>query len=199
MPAGDKCKTNKIEALYEKYRMDMFRVAYRVLNDYHLAQDAVQSAFINLIHNLDDIDEIDCKKTRAFVIIVTRNVSINLYRKRKRQNNIILEDMENILEDESQFIDEKIINAELFDKVLSKIKGLYAPYADILSLRYVYHYSNKKIAELLGITHENARIRLHRAKQSLIKSIMEDEEWGENEFISNRKRKSQAKNNRSNV
>lgn len=177
----DKCKQNKLEALYEMYHLDMFRVAYRVLNDYHLAQDAVQSAFINLIDNLDKIDQVDCNKTRAFVVIITRNISINLYRKRKRQKDVLLEDVENILPDNSQFIDEKIINAELFERLSSKIKDLYAPYADILSLRYFYHYSDKKIAEILGITHENARIRLYRAKQSLIKLLMKDEEWNKGE------------------
>ena len=180
---------NKLEALYEKYRLDMFKVAYRVLKDYHLAQDAVQSAFIKLLNNLDNIEQIDSRKTRAFVIIVTRNISINFYRKRQRQNNVVLEDIENILADESQFIDDKIINAELLDKITLKIKNLYEPYADILTLRYLYHYSDKEIAELLGISHENVRTRLHRAKRSLIKEIMKDEGWDKNGFISKRKSK----------
>lgn len=185
---------DKLEALYEKYRFDMFRVAYRVLKDYHLAQDAVQSAFIRLLDNLDNIDEIDSKKTRAFVIIVTRNIAINLYRKRKRQKNIMLEDIEDILVDESQIIDDKIIKAELFDKIRIKIKHLYEPYADILALRYLYHYSAKEIAELLGISYENARTRLHRAKRSLIREIMKDEGWDKSGIGYKRKRKSETKN-----
>lgn len=183
---------NKLEALYERYRFDMFRVAYSVLKDYHLAQDAVQSAFIRLLNNLDGIDQIESEKTRAFVIIVTRNISINFYRKRKRQNNVMLDEVEDILADESQVIDDKIVNAELFDRIKSKIKHLYEPYADILALRYFYHYSDKEIAELLGISHENARVRLHRAKQSLIREIMKDEGWDQNEFIV--KRRSKTKN-----
>jgi len=185
---------NKLEALYEKYQLDMFKVAYRVLKDYHLAQDAVQSAFIRLLNNLDNIEQIDSKKTRAFVIIVTRNISINFYRKRQKQNNVVLEDVENILADESQIIDDKIINAELFDRIALKIKHLYEPYADILTLRYFYHYSDKEIAELLGISHENVRIRLHRAKQSLLKEIMKDEGWNKDGFTSKSKRKSKTKN-----
>ena len=97
---------NKLEALYERYRFDMFRVAYSVLKDYHLAQDAVQSAFIRLLNNLDGIDQIESEKTRAFVIIVTRNISINFYRKRKRQNNVMLDEVEDIIADESQVIDD---------------------------------------------------------------------------------------------
>lgn len=79
---------NKVEALYVRYSKEMFKVAYRVLNDYQLAQDAVQTAFINIINNLEKIDEIDCNKTRAFVVIIARNISINLYRKKKKICNM---------------------------------------------------------------------------------------------------------------
>jgi len=34
---------NKVEAIYKRYSKDMFRVAFRILKDYLLAQDAVQS------------------------------------------------------------------------------------------------------------------------------------------------------------
>lgn len=64
----------KLEALYIKYCNDMFRVAYRVLKDWYLAQDAVQTAFLKLADNLDKIDEINCNKTRAFVVIIVRNI-----------------------------------------------------------------------------------------------------------------------------
>ncbi|NLZ54120.1 MAG: RNA polymerase subunit sigma-24, partial [Thermoanaerobacteraceae bacterium] len=33
----------------------------------------------------------------------------------------------------------------------------------------------------MDITHENVRTRLHRARQSLIKLLLEDEEWKEDE------------------
>ena len=82
----DSDERNKLEELYLKYSKDMFKVAYRILNDYYLAQDAVQQSFIKLIDNLNKINDINCNKTKAFVVIIIRNVSINLYRKRKKVN-----------------------------------------------------------------------------------------------------------------
>lgn len=76
----DEQSKSKPESLYTKYGKDMFRVAYRILNDYQLAQDAVQVAFIKLIDNIDKIDEVNSNKTRAFAVIVVRNISINIYR-----------------------------------------------------------------------------------------------------------------------
>ncbi len=173
---ADENSRSKLEALYVKYRKDMFKVAYRVLNDYQLAQDAVHIAFIKLMDNLEKVDEIDCNKTRAFVVIIIRNVSINLYRKRKKQNNILLEDIEEIIPDNKEMVEEMIINAEMFSLVKSKVKELQPQYADIISLKYFYHYSDRDIAKLLDITHGNVRVRLHRAKQSLVKLLAQDRE-----------------------
>jgi len=175
----DSYSRDKIEQLYCKYHKLVYHIAYNILKDSHLAQDVTQSVFIKLIENLDKIDEVDCNKTKAFIVIISRNLSINLYRKRNRQNDMRLENLENVLPDSSQSIDEKIINNELFDRIFCKIKKLHQPYADILTLKYYYHYSDKEIAQLLDITHENVRTRLHRARQSLIKLLLEDEGWDE--------------------
>ena len=178
----DDYSRSKLEALYNKYHTYMYRVAYSVLKDSFLAQDVVHSVFIKLIDNLDKIDEIDCNKTKAFIVIITRNLSINFYRERNKRKDIGLEYIDNILPDNSRPIDEIIIGAETLDMISSNIKKLYEPYADILSLKYFFHYSDKEIAELLDITHANVRTRLHRARQSLIKLLLEDEEWKEVEM-----------------
>ena len=108
---------SKLEALYKTYGKDMFKVAYRVLNDYQLAQDAVHVAFIKLVDNLNKINEIDCNKTRAFVVIIVRNISINMYRERKRRNHTPLDGMEDALSDDSQMVDEKLISIEMLSQI----------------------------------------------------------------------------------
>lgn len=175
----DSYSRDKIEQLYCKYHKLVYHIAYNILRDSHLAQDVTQSVFIKLIENLDKIDEVDCNKTKAFIVIISRNLSINLYRKRNRQNDMGLENLEEFLPDNSQSIDEKIISNEVLDRISCKIKKLHEPYADILTLKYYYHYSDKEIAQLLDITHGNVRTRLHRARQSLIKLLLEDEGWDE--------------------
>ena len=178
----DENSKKKLEALYLKYKKDMFNVAYRILDDYQLAQDAVQTAFINIMDNLDKIENIYCNKTRAFVIIIVRNISINLYKKRKKH----IEDIDDTLPDDKQMIDEMIIDADIFSKISSKIRELRPDYSDIISLniislKYFYHYSDVEIARLLNITPGNVRVRLHRAKQRLIMLLSEDRELTKSE------------------
>lgn len=170
----DEYSRNKLEALYNKYHKHMYRIAYSILKDSYLAQDVVQSVFIKLIDNLDKIDEIDCNKTKAFIVIITRNLSINFYRERSRRKDVGIENLENILSDDSRPIDEIVIGAETLDRISANIKKLNKAYADIITLKYFFHYSDKEIAGLLDITHANVRTRLHRARQSLMKLLMED-------------------------
>lgn len=177
----DERSKNKLEALYTKYGKDMFRVAYRILNDYQLAQDAVQVAFIKLIDNISKIDEVNSNKTRAFVVIIVRNISINIYRERKRRNDMPLEDVKDILSDNTQIIDEKIISTEMMNQIASKIKKLHPAYSDILSLKYFYFYSDSEIAKILNITQENVRVRLYRAKRNLVKILSQNGGIIENE------------------
>ncbi|NLZ54121.1 MAG: RNA polymerase sigma factor [Thermoanaerobacteraceae bacterium] len=127
---------DKLELLYCKYHKFVYHIAYSILKDCHLAQDVVQSVFIKLIDNIDKIDKIDCNKTKAFIVIISRNLSINLYRKRNKHNVVELENLEEVLPDSSQSIDDKIISDEVLDRISWNIKKLNEPYADILTLKY---------------------------------------------------------------
>lgn len=77
----------KFEELYLTYKKTMFYVATDILKDAYLAEDAVHQAFIRIIENLDKINQIDCHKTRSFIVIITKNIAIDNYRKRKRNCN----------------------------------------------------------------------------------------------------------------
>lgn len=80
----DEGKRDKLEKLYITYRKELFYVAYRILNDYQEAEDILQSAFIKIAKYLDKISEIECKKTRAYLVIIVRNLSFDCYNQRKK-------------------------------------------------------------------------------------------------------------------
>ncbi len=164
---------DKLELLYKTYYKYMCKIAYNILNDFHLAQDVVQSAFIKLLENIHKIEEINSDKTKSFITMVTKNIAINYYNKIKRQKHINIETLNYILVNNDQPMDE-IIDKEIFDTVASHVKKLNPNYKDILSLKYYYNYSHKEIAAILDITQENVRVRIHRAKQSLIKRLIKE-------------------------
>ena len=83
----------KFERLYERYRRLMHWIAVGILQDEHLAEDAVHEAFLRILQNFDGIDEILSPKTRNFVVIVVRNTSLNLRKKQKREDENLVKDV----------------------------------------------------------------------------------------------------------
>ena len=65
----------QIEQLYRQYREPLWRYAYKLLHDEHLAQDVVQSVFIKAIEKSQLISSLDCNKAKAYFFIMVRNLS----------------------------------------------------------------------------------------------------------------------------
>lgn len=81
----------QIEQLYRQYREPLWRYAYKLLHDEHLAQDVVQSVFIKAIEKSQLISSLDCNKAKAYFVIMVRNLSYTLYRQQKRHPAIPFE------------------------------------------------------------------------------------------------------------
>lgn len=116
----------------------------------------------------------DCNKTKVFIVIICRNISINIYNKHKRSSVLPIEKFDEITPDYSFCLEEELIGLEGLSLLKEKINMLYEPYADIITLRYIFDYSEKEISKILDITEQNVRVRLSRAKKSLMKLLRED-------------------------
>ena len=83
----------KFDQLYNAYSKLMYYIAFDVLKDEGLAQDAVQEAFINISKSFSKIKEKDCQELKGFIVVVIRRVAINMYNKRKRNNVVSFEEL----------------------------------------------------------------------------------------------------------
>jgi len=158
---------NKFTLLYEKYRKLMFYIANQILKDDYLSEDAVEQTFVKIIENLDNISDVDCHKTKSYIVIMVRNCAINLYRQRKNHLTVSLdEDIERV-DDWSFEIDEA-------DALTRSIARLPIIYKDILTLKYVQEFPNEEIARMLGISEPTVRKRLERAKEKIQQFLNEE-------------------------
>jgi RNA polymerase sigma-70 factor (ECF subfamily) len=150
---------NKFENLYLLYRQDMYAVAYNILHNSYDAEDAVHQAFLRIAKNIDKILEINCPKTKAYVVIIVRNVSFNIYGKNKKNSNLSIDtSIGNILEDNS------LLNELDYKALLDKISSLPDIYKDVLFLKYVQGYNNDEISLLLDISKDAICKRVQRAR-----------------------------------
>lgn len=156
---------SKFEEIYITYRQTMFYVANKILKDEYLAEDVVHQSFIRIIDNLNKINEINCHKTKGFIVIIVQNIAIDFYRKRKLQYNISFDEFEIYIGGmDSSFH---------FNEVEEAILKLPINYSTVLRLKYSLGYNNKEISDMLKITEVNVRKRISRGKEKLEKSLSE--------------------------
>jgi RNA polymerase sigma-70 factor (ECF subfamily) len=164
---------SKLERIYISYKKDALWTAYNILKDEQEAEDVVQEAIIKISSIIEKIDTIECNKTRGLFVIIVRNLSINIYNRRK-QISPTPYDEKIELQSEDLSLEEEIIRLDQAKLIAEKLEEINPSYADILTLKYYHEYSNSEISKLLNITEGNIRARLHRAKRA-IKGILEQE------------------------
>ncbi|HOH87028.1 sigma factor [Ruminococcus sp.] len=76
--------SEKLSALYEVYEQPMYRIAFAVLHDQGLAEDAVSEAFLRLIGKLQKLGDCNSDRTKNYIIKVIKSTSINIYRRNKK-------------------------------------------------------------------------------------------------------------------
>jgi RNA polymerase sigma-70 factor (ECF subfamily) len=163
------------EQVYLGHVHTMIHVARNVLHDYMLAEDAVHDAFLHIMDHLDAITEADSTRTRAYVVLITRNVAINYYRKQKRRAESNLDEFSDYLSTEQPDPEVVLMQKEKFQELLASISRLKPALADVISLKVVFGYSDDEIARLRDITPSNVRVRLHRARRSLALDMLEED------------------------
>ena len=63
---------SKFEKLYYRYNALMKYIAFEILRDDGMAEDAVHDAFVKLSRHLDTIDDVADSKTAGFIIILIK-------------------------------------------------------------------------------------------------------------------------------
>lgn len=148
------------EQLYLKHRQSMYSIAYAVLNNRHDAEDAVHQSFLKIADNLTKISQMPCHERHAYIVMISRNTAINMYRGNKRRA------------EHSEALSESAVNIasypqESYSELVDAIKSLPQMYKDVLFLYCMQGFSAKETAKMLGITAENVRKRAARAKLML--------------------------------
>lgn len=163
---GDKAR---FVDFYEKYKRLMFYVARGILKDDHLAEDAVQEAFLRVAKNFHKINDVSCPQTRNFAVIITRNISLNML---KKKDSII--DIDYYTDNEMLFVADDLFESVSASILTEKMFKLPESYRDILYLYHLYGYSFNEISNLLSLPAETTKKRAQRARH-MLKEMLEKE------------------------
>lgn len=159
---SDEADRRALYDLYTQYQDAMLRVARRYFpNDTDAAEDAVQSAWLRVVENFSRIIEIPCQKRGAYLVIIVKNESISMLRKRGRE--VPLED--------TFAGDDETDDAQT---VIETIRAMPETYRAALEMRFVEEMSTREIAKSLGISEDAASARISRGRRLLTEKLRKE-------------------------
>ena len=153
---------------YERVRK--FIIA--LVKDEWEADDLIQETFIKVQKNLNQLK--DETKVSSWIFRIAYNLCQDYFRKRSKSSK-----REQTPTEERQFLtiprfQKEFEQHQMGACVQDKIRLLPESYQTVLVLFDLMEFSHQEIAEIAGISVENVKVRLHRARKKL-KTILEEE------------------------
>jgi RNA polymerase sigma-70 factor (ECF subfamily) len=157
----------------------MRRVARRILRDEGLADDCVQEAFLKAFRKIGDFEGRASLKT--WLHRITVNEALMKLRALKRLGEQPIDELlpefdANACRIEAPWpslasTEEIVERASTHALVHGKIGELPEHYRIVLMLRDIEEMETAEVAELLGLSESNVKVRLHRARSALKKLL----------------------------
>lgn len=141
--------------LCRRYYTVMVAIAYSILSDHQLAEDAAQESFARALVNLKKLK--NRSRFTPWLAAICRNVAKDMVAAKARR--IKAEDLSNITQNNN---DNENIHA-----IRRAIEQLPAPAKELIVLRYYNSLSYEQIGSVLGISRATINGRISRAKRQM--------------------------------
>lgn len=142
--------------------------ACSILNNKEDAEDSVQQSFLTIADNFKKLMQLSCDELEAYIVVIIRNNSIDIFKKNKKSSERLSE------LDEQQAVDVDFFEDIEYNRLIEIISSLPQKYKDILFMYYLEGFSAKEIAEMLDISTNNVYKRLERAKKLLKAKLLKE-------------------------
>jgi len=165
-------KPNLIEKLYNEHNDRLYWVAFKILNDKHLAEDVVQETFERLINNLHLLNPENPDKTAALLTVICKHLAIDVIRKQKNEQITELSEKDTTFSESTYNPEKLLISKESYETVLHIIDNMDIKYKSVLLLSCGHKLSVEAISNLLKIPFETAKKRLFRARKAVKEELI---------------------------
>jgi RNA polymerase sigma-70 factor, ECF subfamily len=151
--------------IYDQYYFRVKRVILGLVRDEWLADDLTQETFARVQDRLGDLR--DPAKLSSWIFRIAYNLCQDHFREAGK--SVIIDGAD---EQDMEFAEEDSVQKEFEQHQMSKcvqieIDRLPESLRTVLFLSDVMEFSHREIAEVVGITVENVKVRLHRARKKL--------------------------------
>lgn len=158
------------EYLYDNFYPSLCSFASRFINQKHFAEDVVQEVFLKLWKSESSFDSLSVLK--SYLYISVKNASLNIIRNNSKLSGIDVatnNDALSIQIDEKS-IEQLLIEEEFYRQIHMAIEKLTPERKRVISLS-MEGFSNKEIAEKLGISINTVKTLKLKAYEALRKEL----------------------------
>jgi RNA polymerase sigma-70 factor (ECF subfamily) len=158
--------------IYDQYYARVRKFILALVKDEWAADDLIQETFVRIQENLSSIK--DPSRISSWIFRIAYNLCQDHFRQsRKSANN------ESISQEKMEVSKEASIQKQLEQRQMGQcvqdhMNVLPESLRTVLILYDVMDFSHQEIAEILGTTIDNTKVRLHRARKRL-KAILEEQ------------------------
>lgn len=170
------------ETLVRSYGGRMLALARRLLRNEEDAQDAVQEAFLSAFRKIHGFRE-RCH-LGTWLHRITVNAALMHIRRAACRPEVEIENLLPVFDETGHHVtpvatlpaegERRLLRDETRRCVHACIGRLPDTYRTVLVLRDIEELDTKEVAELLGVTANAVKIRLHRARQAVAKLLAEE-------------------------
>jgi RNA polymerase sigma-70 factor (ECF subfamily) len=155
-----------VTQICERYTGTLYAVAYAVLGDSSLAEDAVQEAYTRATANFGALDRVE--RLGPWLVSVARHAALDVARKRRREEPFGSRDATVLRTPHAD-----AVRTELREQLRQAIGRLPEDQREVFALKYIAGLRYAEIAHAVGTTPEAVSQKLWRIRQRLQEELKE--------------------------
>ncbi len=165
----ERAKTDEaaFEMLYHNYFDRIYGFTYKRVGNVEETQDIVSTTFMKAFSSLTSYQNQNCP-FKAWLYRIATNCIIDFFRKNGRSHVITVEELPEVVDITQNHLETVIKNDEA-RQVRIVLAELAPKYQQVLQLKFFGELSNGEIAEVLGVSANNAGVIIYRALESFQK------------------------------
>lgn len=162
---GDK---DAYEVIVRRYNSRLYKIARTYIKDEDDIEDVLQETYVKAYLNLKQFK--GNSKLSTWLTRILINESLACLNKQSKKVSFVDEQLLNNMEQE-QNMEQKIIQKNVKEILEKSIDNLPPKLSSVFVMREIEGMNVKDTSELLEISEENVKVRLHRAKTALKETI----------------------------
>ena len=161
-----------ILAFYSKYKMLLYREAWRYLSQKEDVEDVVYESLTRIIEHIGKFRTMGEQQRIQYAKVVVRNISYVLTRRASYFSMIPYENVDvNALVDEENMPDLVVLRKMQRSQMRTVWAALPVEDRLLLEQKYILGWSDKELASALNVQTQSVRMLLTRAKRRVMKQL----------------------------